>query len=107
MRREIGAFPDETPAPVDRCSAPTSEQEADMAVDTLTRDIARRLTRGGFTGELIEPQSGASYEEARRVWSGSIDRRPAAIARCQDAEDVAAAVTATVDLGLPLAVRGG
>jgi FAD/FMN-containing dehydrogenase len=78
-----------------------------MAVDTLTRDIVRQLTRRGFTGELIEPQSGASYEEARRVWSGSIDRRPAAVARCRDAEDVAAAVTATVELGLPLAVRGG
>src|SRR4051812_14426856 len=84
-----------------------TDQEAHMAVDTLTRDIGRQLTRRGFTGELIEPDHGAVYEQARHVWSGSIDRRPAAVARCHDADDVAAAVTATLELGLPLAVRGG
>jgi FAD/FMN-containing dehydrogenase len=41
------------------------------------------------------------------VWNGSIDRRPLAIARCHDAEDVAAAVTTGVALVLPLAVRAG
>jgi FAD/FMN-containing dehydrogenase len=83
------------------------DQEAHMSVDTLTSDITRQLTRRGFTGELIEPESGAPYEEARHVWSGSIERWPAAVARCHDAEDVAAAVTTTIDLALPLAVRGG
>jgi FAD/FMN-containing dehydrogenase len=84
-----------------------TDQEAEMTVDTLTRDIGRQLTRRGFTGELIERGYGAAYEEARRVWNGSIDRSPAAVARCHDADDVAAAVTATQALGLPLAVRGG
>src|SRR4051794_15050719 len=84
-----------------------TDQEAHMAVDTLTRDIARQLTRRGFTGELIEPGHGTAYEQARRVWTGSIDRRPAAVARCHDGDDVAAAVTASIELGLPLAVRGG
>src|SRR4051812_41204055 len=84
-----------------------TDQEAEMAIDTLTRDIGRQLTRRGFTGELIEPGHGAAYEQARHVWSGSIDRRPAAVARCLDGDDVAAAVSATIELGLPLAVRGG
>src|SRR4051812_6509834 len=84
-----------------------TNQEAEMAIDTLTRDIGRQLTRRGFTGELIEPGHGAAYEQARHVWSGSIDRRPAAVARCLDGDDVAAAVTPTIGLGLPLAVRGG
>jgi len=77
-----------------------------MAIDTHTHDIGLRLRRAGFGGELIEPGH-ADYEEARRVWSGSIDRRPAAVARCLDADDVAAAVTSAVALDLPLAVRGG
>src|SRR5688500_14205419 len=77
-----------------------------MTVQTLTHDVSRQLGRRGFTGELIVPGDGG-YEEARRVWSGSIDRRPAAVACCHDSEDVAAAVTGAAALGLPLAVRGG
>ncbi len=77
-----------------------------MSVETLTTDARRHLEARGFTGHLVEPED-SGYETARRVWSGSIDRYPAAIARCHDAEDVAAAVSAAVDLGVPLAVRGG
>ncbi len=77
-----------------------------MTVKTPTSSIQQDLARRGFTGELIEPGH-ADYEEARRVWSGSIDRRPAAVARCHDAEDVAAAVRAGAELELSLAVRGG
>ena len=78
-----------------------------MAIDTTpTQDLGRRLRRAGFAGELIDARH-AEYDTARHVWSGSIDRRPAAIARCRDADDVAAAVKSAVALGLPLAVRGG
>jgi FAD/FMN-containing dehydrogenase len=77
-----------------------------MAVDTLTHDIDRTLRRRGFTGELVTPAD-PTYEQARRVWNGSIDRWPAAVARCHDADDVAAVIGAATRLGLPLAVRGG
>jgi FAD/FMN-containing dehydrogenase len=77
-----------------------------MAVHTLTTDVKHLLAGRGFTGEAIEPAD-RGYESARHVWSGSIDRRPALIARCHDPEDVAAAVTSAVALGLPLALRGG
>jgi hypothetical protein len=84
----------------------TPREEQQIAIDTRTHDIGRRLRRAGFGGELIEAGHD-EYEEARRVWSGSIDRRPAAVARCHDTDDVAAAVTGAVALDLPLAVRGG
>src|SRR4051812_50076117 len=84
-----------------------TNQEAEMAIDTLTRDIGRQLTRRGFTGELIEPGDGSAYEQARHVWSGSIDRRPAAVARCLDGDDVAAAVATTIELGGPPGGSGG
>ena len=59
-----------------------------------------------LTGEVITPGH-HEYDAARRVWNGMIDRRPAVIARCGDADDVAAAVRLASDYGLPLAVRGG
>ena len=62
--------------------------------------------RGRFRGELILPDD-SGYDDARKVWNGSIDRHPALIARCADAADVAAAVEVAAAAGLPVAVRGG
>ena len=59
-----------------------------------------------FRGELVGP-SHSAYEEQRRVWNGSIDRRPALIARCAGVADVIAAVKFARSAGLPVAVRGG
>ena len=59
-----------------------------------------------FRGELIQPGD-TSYDEARKVHNGMIDKRPALIARCVDVADVIAAVNAARDGGLLLAVRGG
>ena len=58
------------------------------------------------TCELIRPGDD-EYDSARRVFNGAIDRRPALIARCHDAADVAWAVRHARAAGLPLAVRAG
>jgi FAD/FMN-containing dehydrogenase len=47
------------------------------------------------------------FDQARRVWNAEIDKRPAVIARCTTARDVAAAVGFARDHGLEVAVRGG
>jgi hypothetical protein len=60
----------------------------------------------GFRGELLRPQD-PGYEDARKVWNGSINRLPALIARCAGVADVIAAVKFAKDNGLLLAVRGG
>ncbi|HEU4354047.1 MAG TPA: FAD-binding oxidoreductase [Actinomycetota bacterium] len=57
-------------------------------------------------GELILPGD-PDYEGARRLWNGVFDPRPAAIARCLGASDVAKAVRFGRELGLPIAIRGG
>lgn len=59
-----------------------------------------------FRGGLVHP-SDASYDEHRRVWNGSIDRRPALIARCAGVADIIAAVKFGRRTGLQVAVRGG
>src|SRR5215510_6961276 len=57
-------------------------------------------------GELVRP-SDPTYDEQRRVWNGSIDRRPALIARCAGVADVIAAVQFALRTGTELAVRSG
>src|SRR5687768_713331 len=59
-----------------------------------------------FRGALLRPGE-EGYEEARRVWNGGIDRRPALIARCAGADDVATAVRFARERDLPVSVRGG
>ena len=60
----------------------------------------------GFQGALIQPGD-PEYEAARGVWNGMIDRRPALIARCSTAGDVATAIRFAREYGLLLSVRGG
>ena len=59
-----------------------------------------------FTGELIGPND-PGYDEARGLFNGRIDKRPALIARCTSAEDVRAALAHARENDLVVAVRGG
>src|SRR4029077_17657110 len=47
------------------------------------------------------------YDEARGVFNGMIDKRPAVVVRAETAGDVVAAVNFARDTGLDLAIRGG
>ena len=47
-----------------------------------------------------------SYDQARRVWNGMVDRRPLVIVQPETAAAVAAAVGFARDQGLPLSVKG-
>jgi FAD/FMN-containing dehydrogenase len=60
----------------------------------------------GFAGELIGPAD-PGYDEARRLYNGAVDKRPALIARCRSSADVQLALAHARAHGLPVAVRGG
>src|SRR5579875_851841 len=76
-----------------------------MSTTTTAAEAARReLT--DFHGQLIGPDD-REYEDARAVYNAMIDRRPALIARCAGADDVARAIGFAREHGLLLAVRGG
>ena len=59
-----------------------------------------------FRGEVITPGD-VSYDEHRKVWNGSIDRRPDVIARCAGVSDVRTAVRFAREHELAVAVRSG
>jgi FAD/FMN-containing dehydrogenase len=62
--------------------------------------------RQGFRGQLIEA-GGPGYDEARGIWNGDFDHRPALIARASGTADVVAAVDFARENGSLLAVKGG
>lgn len=68
------------------------------------RHVAQLRSR--FRGALLQPGE-EGYDDARRVWNGAIDRRPALIARCVGSDDVLEAVRFARDRELLVSVRGG
>ncbi len=79
---------------------------ADLAATapTVPPDITR--LQDNFRGELLR-SDGTDYEDARRVWNGSINRFPGIIARCAGVADVIDSVVFARENGLLLAVRSG
>jgi FAD/FMN-containing dehydrogenase len=57
-------------------------------------------------GRLVQP-SDTDYDDARAVWNGMIDKRPALIVSCAGVADVIAAVNLAKEHDLKVAVRGG
>jgi FAD/FMN-containing dehydrogenase len=72
----------------------------------LTSQSVVDAFRTRFAGEVVAPDD-PSYDTARSVWNGAIDRRPAVIARCKTADDVAAAIGLARENSMELSVRGG
>lgn len=57
-------------------------------------------------GSLIRAEN-ETYDEARRLWNGMFDKRPAVIVQCAGVADVIEAVRFARDRNLLVAVRGG
>ena len=59
-----------------------------------------------FKGPVISPDD-PTYDEARQVFAGGVDRWPSVIVRVADADDVARGIALARETGLELAVRSG
>ncbi len=77
-----------------------------MLTNNLTADLDIAQLRATFDGRVIAPGD-PGYDEARTIFYGGIDRRPAAIVRVAHAGDVARVIALARESGLELAVRSG
>ena len=80
----------------------TTQAARSMGMTLKGADQLRRT----FRGALLRPGE-EGYDEARRIWNGAIDRRPALIARCAGADDVVTAVRYARERDMLVSVRGG
>jgi hypothetical protein len=71
-----------------------------------TSAVSIQGLRASLKGRVIAPGE-PEYDEARAVFVGGVDRRPALIARPADAADVARVVTAAREKDAEIAVRSG
>lgn len=69
----------------------------DAAIDALRAQLKGSILFAGDDG----------FEESRTVWNAMIDRTPAFVVRCADADDVAAGVAFAREHELLLSVKGG
>jgi hypothetical protein len=73
---------------------------------TVPPAAAARHALSALNGRLVGPED-SGYEEARKVYNAMIDRRPALIAGCATADEVAAVIGFARERDLPIAIRGG
>jgi FAD/FMN-containing dehydrogenase len=78
-----------------------------MATTEVTLDQAAvQAFAAGVRGPVLSPGDDG-YEDARAIWNGLIDRRPALIVQPTGAADVVDAVNFAREHGLTLSIRGG
>ncbi|HZB03521.1 MAG TPA: FAD-binding oxidoreductase [Actinomycetota bacterium] len=71
-----------------------------------TNRVSIKQIRSDLSGRVIGPDD-PEYDEARTLFYGGFDHRPAAIVRVANEEDVSRVITLARDAGLELAVRSG
>ena len=89
-------------------------ERAAPSIPAVTLDGKQIELERSAIDELADSLSGrvllsdhADYDNVRAIWNGMHDKRPALIAQCGSAEDVAHAVTFARERDLLVAVRGG
>jgi hypothetical protein len=75
------------------------------SVGVATQAAVEQLTEA-MRGEVLVPGS-AGYDQARMVWNGMYDRKPAVIARCAGVADAIQAVDFARANAMEVSVRGG
>src|SRR5690242_19362086 len=79
----------------------TGKRRMTTALTDSIADLSKR-----FSSQLLQAAD-PSYDDARKIHNGLIDKRPALIARCRGKSDVVDAIQLAREQSLQVAVRGG
>ena len=73
----------------------------------MTTEISKTIEelRGRIKGSVLAADD-PGYDEARQIWNAMIDRRPAVIAQCAQADDVPRVISFARENNLEISVRG-
>ena len=82
------------------------ERRVNTGADVVLKEEAVEGFRSRLQGDLLRP-SDKGYDEARKIWNGMIDRRPALIARSTGAADVLTSVRFAREHDLLVSIKGG
>lgn len=69
----------------------------------LTKSFAG--LKSEIKGKIVLPDD-SNYDEVRQIWNAMIDRRPAVIMQCADADDVRQSLIFAREYGLEISIRG-
>ncbi|MCC5635889.1 FAD-dependent oxidoreductase [Nostoc sp. CHAB 5844] len=72
---------------------------------TLLNEPIEKL-KTSVKGHVVLPDD-PNYDEVREIWNAMIDRKPAVIVQCAQADDVARAIAFAREHKLEISVRGG
>jgi FAD/FMN-containing dehydrogenase len=78
----------------------------DPPTETTLDPEATNAFAAGVRGAVVRPGD-PDYDDARAIWNGLIDRRPALIVQCSGAADVVDAVNFAREQNLLLSINGG
>jgi FAD/FMN-containing dehydrogenase len=72
---------------------------------TTQKRKAKEELKGTIKGRVLAPDD-PDYEEARQIWNAMVDRRPAVIVQCAQADDIPPVIRFARKNGLELSIRG-
>jgi hypothetical protein len=82
----------------------TAENRNEKDMINLSKQIADSF-KSKVKGQIVLPTD-SSYDEVRQIWNAMIDRRPALIVRCAEADDVPQTTAFARENGLEISIRG-
>jgi FAD/FMN-containing dehydrogenase len=81
-----------------------AENRSEKGMINISQEATESL-KSKVKGQIVLP-SDSSYDEVREIWNAMIERRPALIVRCAEANDVPPAISFAREHGLEISIRG-